>query len=80
MYATMYGMIRTTVYLPQDLKLALERVARVEGRSEAQLIREGVQQVVTRHSPQRPRIPLFESGDPTLAEHVDEHLDGFGER
>ena len=76
----MYGMVRTTVYLPEDLKAALARTARAEGRSEAQLIREGVQQVLTRHSPPRPTIPLFESGDPPLAERVDEHLDGFGER
>jgi hypothetical protein len=27
-----------------------------------------------------PRIPLFGSDDPTLAERVDELLDGFGER
>jgi len=27
-----------------------------------------------------PRIPLFRSADPTLAERVDELLDGFGER
>jgi hypothetical protein len=29
--------------------------------------------------PPRPRGPLFRSGDPTLAEHVDEALEGFGE-
>jgi hypothetical protein len=28
----------------------------------------------------RPRIPLFASADPTLAERVDEALDGFGEQ
>ena len=27
-----------------------------------------------------PRVPLFESGQPDLAERVDEALDGFGER
>ena len=37
-----YGMEKTTVYLPTQLKRALERAARSEGRSEAELIREGV--------------------------------------
>lgn len=76
----MYGMQRTTVYLPRELKLDLERVARAEGRSEADLIREGVQKVVHAHRSPAPRIPLFRSDDPTLAERVDELLDGFGER
>jgi predicted DNA-binding protein len=36
----MYGMKKTTVYLPEDLKSALGRVAAQKGRSEAELIRE----------------------------------------
>ena len=75
----LYVMIRTTVYLTEELKLALERVARAQQRSEAQLIREGVRQVVEQYAPS-PRIPLFDSADPTLAERVDELLEGFGER
>jgi hypothetical protein len=73
-------MKRTTVYLPDELKQGLERVARAEGRSEAQLIREGVERVIERLSAPRPRIPLFESDDPTLAERVEELLVGFGTR
>jgi hypothetical protein len=73
-----YGVRRTTVYLPDELKLDLERVARAAERSEAQLIREGIRMVVSRMRPMRPEIPLFESGDTRLAEHVDEYLDGFG--
>ena len=38
----MYGMNKTTVYLPDDLKQALHRTAAASGRSEAELIREGV--------------------------------------
>ncbi len=75
----MYAMQRTTVYLPEDLKLNLRRTARAVGRSEADLIREGVQKVVAVYDSPRPRIPLFRSSDPTLADHVDEHLKGFGE-
>jgi hypothetical protein len=75
----MYGMRRTTVYLPDELKLALERTARATGRSEADVIREGVARVTAGTAP-RPVLPLFDSGDPTLAERADELLEGFGER
>lgn len=73
-------MKRTTVYLPEALKQDLEQTARTSGRSEAELIREGVRYVVDLHASPFPRIPLFESGDETLAERADELLAGFGER
>lgn len=76
----MYVMRRTTVYLPDDLKRELEAASRRSGRSEADLVREGVRLAVARESPGRPRIPLFESGRPDLAERVGETLEGFGER
>ena len=75
-------MKKTTVHLPGDLKNALARVARVaaeRGRSEAELIREAVGELVRNAQTPRPRSPLFSSGDPTLAERVDEELRGFGE-
>jgi Arc/MetJ-type ribon-helix-helix transcriptional regulator len=72
-------MRKTTVYLPDELKRALERTAAAEGRSEAELIREGIRLVIDREAP-APRIPLFDSGQGDLAERVDEHLAGFGER
>ena len=73
-------MKKTTVYLPEDLKSALGRVAAERGRSEAELIREAVRELIRNSEPPRPRLPLFSSGDPTLAERVDEELAGFGER
>ena len=75
-----YGMEKTTVYLPGSLKAALERTAAAEQRSEAELIREGVALVVERYAVREPTLPLFESHRPDLAEHVDEALEGFGER
>ncbi len=72
-------MKKTTVYLPEDLKFALERIAAEKGRSEAELIREAVRGLVDDAEPPRPRLPLFSSGDPTLAERIDEELAGFGE-
>ena len=76
----MGGMEKTTVYLPDELKRALRRAARSAGRSEADLIREGIGLVTGTHRIAEPRLPLFESGEPGLAERVDELLDGFGER
>jgi Arc/MetJ-type ribon-helix-helix transcriptional regulator len=75
----MGGMEKTTVYLPEDLKEALRRAARSTGRSEADLIREGIGLVTGTHRIAEPRLPLFESGQPDLADHVDELLAGFGE-
>jgi len=73
-------MKKTTVYLPDDLKAALGRVAAEKGRSEAELIREAVGGLVRSSERPRPRLPLFSSSDPTLAERVDEELGrGFGE-
>jgi ribbon-helix-helix CopG family protein len=72
-------MKKTTVYLPEDLKAALERIAREKRRSEAELIREAIRALVKDSEPPRPRLPLFSSGDPTLAERIDEELVGFGE-
>jgi Arc/MetJ-type ribon-helix-helix transcriptional regulator len=76
----MGGMEKTTVYLPDDLKQALRRAARSTGRSEADLIREGIGLVAGTHRIAEPKLPLFESGQPDLAERVDALLDGFGER
>lgn len=76
----MGGMEKTTVYLPDGLKRALRRAARSTGRSEAELIREGIGLVTGTHRIAEPRLPLFESGQPDLAERVAELLDGFGER
>ena len=79
-YGNVYGMEKTTVYLTDVQKRALARAARASGRSEADLIREGVELVTARHRQGELALPLFASGQPDLAEHVDEALDGFGER
>jgi hypothetical protein len=79
-YGIVGGMEKTTIYLTADLKRALRRAARSSGRSEADLIREGIGLVTGTHRVAEPRLPLFESGKPDLADRVDELLDGFGER
>jgi plasmid stability protein len=71
---------KTTVYLPEDLKQSLRRMAAVSGRSEAALIREALTAHLRTSDCPRPRGSLFASGDPSLAEHAEEALAGFGER
>ena len=78
-YGSMYGMEKTTVYLTEAQKRALEQAARTAGRSEAELIREGVELVTARHRSAELVLPLFRSDQPDLAERVDAALDGFGE-
>jgi len=73
-------MHKTTVYLPDDLKLSLRRLAQLSGRSEADLIRAAIASQVQAAGRPRPRGRLFQSGDPALADQVDEALAGFGTR
>jgi len=79
-YGNMGGMEKTTVYLTAKQKRALARAAEVSGRSEADLIREGVETVAAKHQIAEPSLPLFESGQPDLAASIDESMAGFGER
>jgi metal-responsive CopG/Arc/MetJ family transcriptional regulator len=79
-YGTIPRMTKTTVYLPDDLKQALARVAAASGRSEAELIREAIGTLVSRSARPRPRGALFASGDSTLSERSDAALAGFGTR
>lgn len=80
MYGTMYGMVKTTVYLPEELKASLARVASERSMSEAELIREALGEKLAAATAARPRVALFSEGlgDPTAAERVDELLAGFG--
>lgn len=76
----MYGMRKTTVYLPDELKRALERTAAAQGTSEAEIVRGAI--VAATAEPGYPplRLPLFDSGNPTLADRVDDELAaGFGD-
>jgi predicted transcriptional regulator len=66
---------KTTIYLPDDLKVAIEREAARRGCSEAQVIRDSVAAMVARP---RPHAGLIDS-EP-IAERVDELLAGFGLR
>lgn len=72
-------MIKTTVYFPRLLKKKLQALAKEARRSEAELIREAVERLVDGQPRKRPTLPLFNSGDGTLARRVDEVLaESFG--
>jgi hypothetical protein len=80
-YGKVENMVRMTLYLPESLKKAVERLAREEGCSQAALLREAVAKLVASRRPPRPRLPLFKGGAGTtdFAERVDEILaEGFG--
>ena len=75
----MYGVHKTTVYIPKDVKRTLGEVAAARGVSEAELIREALRALTSKTTHQDPRLPLFKSGKPRLAERVDAALSEFGE-
>ena len=68
-------MVKTTVYLPEDLKFALGRVAAARGQSEAELIRVAVQSLVDAEPRPRPRGGIV-SGPGNIARNVDVLLEG----
>jgi len=81
-YGMMYGVKRTTIYLTNAQKQALGLLAQRLKRTEADLIREGVDHVLEAHRARaRKPTPLFALNDPLLDDptRVDEALQGFGE-
>jgi len=71
-------MLKTSIYLDEQRKADLERVGVLTGRSQADLIREGIDQVIHDHLRTRPKMKgrLRQHG---LTRRVDELMDGFGE-
>ncbi len=80
MYGTMYGVKRTTIYLPDDLKKAIKREASRRGMTQAEIIREAVGTHLKLSELPKLDLPLFD--EPLgfdLAGRVDELLEGMGE-
>jgi predicted transcriptional regulator len=73
-------MTKTTVYLPDELKRAVKRIAAASDRSEAEVIREAIGALARSAERPRPRGGLFDGLGEGLARHVDDALIGFGER
>jgi hypothetical protein len=79
MYGMRYGMIKTTVYLPAELKAQIERLAAETGRSQSDILREGIREGLAIHAFPTPARGMIASGGLKLSERVDELLNGFGE-
>jgi DNA-binding TFAR19-related protein (PDSD5 family) len=73
-------MAKTTVELPDALKRQLENAAKIEGRSQAGIIREALEEAMRKRVRPKPRLPLTTKRlpRPDMAENFDEYLKGFG--
>lgn len=74
-------MKRTTVYLPEELKRALEQRAKLEGRTEAEVIRDALSAMLQpRSRPSKLSFGKFASGHTDTSARVDKVLrdTGFG--
>jgi Arc/MetJ-type ribon-helix-helix transcriptional regulator len=81
-YGIMYGMKRTTIYLPDEMKADIEREAARRGVTEAEVIRIAVgEHLETRKKRKRKlNLPLFPEGfGEDLAGRVDEILEGMAD-
>ncbi len=79
-------MAKMTIELPDELKRCVEDAAKLEHRTEDEIIRDAIDEAMWRKRvPRTPRpkptIPLTTKplGRPDVAERVDEYLKGFGE-
>jgi len=70
-------MVKTSVYLNEEQKTDLEKVVTLTGRSQADLIRDGIEQVIVQHLRTRPKMTAHADG-PTVLDRVDELMEGFG--
>lgn len=80
-YGIMYGVKRTTIYLTDAQKRELEVLSTSTTRTESDLIREGLDQVLDAHRvTDRKPGALFALSDPVLddPDRVGEALEGFG--
>ncbi|HEX5292492.1 MAG TPA: CopG family transcriptional regulator [Streptosporangiaceae bacterium] len=73
-------MVKTSVYLPDDLKARLAQASRTSGESEATIIRSALEQwLAGLLRPRSSMVGAVPFDDPDLASKVDEVLaEGFG--
>lgn len=72
-------MNKTTVYLPDDLRDAVKRIARTRGVPEAEVIRDAIRTHLAKERP-RPRGGFITGDGSSIADNLDEWMKGFGER
>jgi len=70
-------MVKTTVYLDETVKADLERASNITGRSQADLVRDGIEQVLAQHLRVRPPMKATATGA-TVLDRYDELMGGFG--
>ena len=70
--------MKTSVYLDDQQKRDLDRVSQITGRSQSELIRDGVSQVIHDHLATRPKMRA-RFHDPALVGRTEDLLEGFGE-
>jgi len=69
-------MVKTTVYLDGDVAQSLRQLALIEGRSQAELIRDALLEFTRRRKkPPIPGVGEFDSGEVGVAERAEEILD-----
>jgi predicted transcriptional regulator len=74
-YGTLYGVTKTTVYLDSDIALALRQMAEVQGRSQAELIRDALQKYTSDGKRPLPRgLGKYDSGETHGAERAKDFL------
>lgn len=72
----MYGMHKTTVYLPESLELRLDAFAASSGVSKAELIRKAVADMLDKLAPPTDSrsLPMFDSGRPMTPESMNDSV------
>jgi predicted transcriptional regulator len=71
-------MVKTSVYIDDQQKQDLDRVAQITGRSQADLIRDGISQVIHDHLAKRPKMRA-RFHDPSIVGGAEDLLEGLGE-
>jgi len=72
-------MLKTTVYLDADDYRRLKAMARAEGRTPAEMVREAVSVYARKKRVRLPKsVGLGRSGGRNLGERAEELLEGFG--
>lgn len=75
------GVKKTSIYIEDDVDVALTRRAAEEGTTKAELIRRALRDAAARSMRVKPRARGVFAGPEELADRVDDHLTetGFGE-
>jgi hypothetical protein len=75
----MYGMVKTTLYLPDDLKRGVERAARQKQISEAEMIRTAIADALVQLERPKP-VGGFLTGEWEAVDwNTNDWLEGFGD-